>query len=80
MMVPATDVLSVIQCTLCLIEKLQSLHLKPYDRKSWSPLTSHRASLGLMMKDTLFGEEFQASFTGKVEKDVASSKAVSILK
>ena len=83
MTVPATDVLSVIQRTLCLIgnasefvsQTRRSKILESIDQ-SWSKFGSDEYKT----KDTLFGEEFQASLTGKVEKDVALSKAVSILK
>ena len=83
MTVPAGDVLSVIQRTLCLIgnasefvsQTRRSKILQSIDQ-SWSKFGSDEYKT----RDTLFGEEFQASLTGKVEKDVALSKAVSILK
>ena len=81
LMVPATEVLSVIQRSLCLIgnasefisQARRSRILECVD-KSWGKYAKEDYGSA----STLFGEEFQATLTGKVEKDVALSKAVAI--
>ena len=84
MVVPASEVLTLIQYSLCMIGNICSLCPKRDDLRSWSQLIHSWSKFGKgdlpSAKDTLFGEEFQASLTTKVEKDNASSKAVSITK
>lgn len=83
MTVPAKDVLALIQRSVCLIgnaseyisQTRRAKILESID-KTWGKFGTdeYRSS------DTLFGQEFQSSLTDKVEKDVALSKAVSIMK
>jgi len=83
MMVPAREVLALIQRSLCLIGNAseyvsQTRRTKILEtiEKSWGKFGADEYKTS----DTLFGKEFQSSLTGKVEKDVALSKAVSIMK
>ena len=84
MTVPAEEVTTLIQCTLCMIGNASELVSQTRRSKiletidpSWSKFgedpfpTAH---------DTLFGDAFQSSLTTRVEKDTALSKAVSITK
>ena len=82
MMVPAREVLAVLQHSLCLVANAseyvsQTRRMKILEAidKSWDKFGTdeYRSS------DTLFGKEFQSSLTNRVEKDVALSKAVSIM-
>ena len=83
MMVPAREVLAVIQCSLCLVgnaseyvsQTRRTKILEAID-KSWSKFGTdeYRSS------NTLFGKKFQTSLSDRAEKDVALSKAVSIMK
>ena len=83
MMVSAREVLAVIQRSLCLVgnasegisQTRRTKILEAID-KSWG---KHGAD-EFKSSDTLFGKEFQSSLTDRVEKDVALSKAVSIMK
>ena len=84
MMVPATEVLAMIQRTLCLMgnasEKLSQVRrakiLEAID-PSWKKFSEDGFPSA---KDTLFGADFQSSLTSRVEKDTALSKAVAISK
>ena len=84
MVVPGSEVLALLQRTLCMIgnaselisQTRRSKILETVDR-SWSKFGSDDFPSA---KDTLFGEDFQSSLTSKVEKDTALSKAVAITK
>ena len=84
MMVPATEVLAMIQRTLCLVgnasERLSQVRrakiLEAID-PSWKKFSEDSFP---STKDTLFGVDFQSSLTSRVEKDTALSKAVAISK
>ena len=83
MMVPAREVLALIQCSLCLVgnasecvsQTRRTKILEAID-KSWGKFGTDEYGSGV----TLFGKEFQSSLTDRVEKDVALSKAVSMMK
>ena len=84
MMVPATEVLAMIQRTLCLVgnasERLSQVrHAKILEAidPSWKKFSEDGFPSA---KDTLFGADFQSSFTSRVEKDTALIKAVAISK
>ena len=80
-MVPASQVVAMIQRTLCLLgnasklisQTRRSKILEVID-KSWGKFGTEK------FQATLFGEEIQTNLPTKVEKDVALSKTVSILK
>jgi hypothetical protein len=82
-MVPASQVVAMIQRTLCLLgnasefisQTRRSKILEVID-KSWGKFGTEK----FQATGSLFGEEFQTNLPTKVEKDVALSKAVSILK
>ena len=82
-MVPASQVVAKIQRTLCLLgntsefisQTRRSKILEVID-KSWGKFRTEI----FQATGSLFGEEFQTNHPTKVEKDVALSKAVSILK
>ena len=84
MMLPGSEVLTLIQCTLCLIgnasefisQLRRSKILEAID-PSWNKYGSDTFPSA---KETLFGDEFQSSLTQRVEKDTALSKAISIMK
>lgn len=82
--VPATEALSLIQRTVCLVGNASELTSQFRREKilttidpSWSKFGSEEFST---KKNTLFGEEFQSKLTSMVEKDTALAKAVSITK
>ena len=84
MVVPAAEVLTLIQCTICMLGNASELVSQTRRSKvldvidhSWSKFGEGEFPSA---KETLFGEDFQASLTTKVEKDNALSKAVSITK
>ena len=82
MLMPGAEVLSLIQCTICLISNASELTsqvrrvkiLEAVDR-SWGKFGSDDFPSA---QGTLFGEEFQSSLTRRVEQDTALSKAMSI--
>ena len=82
MIVPVSEVLTLIQFTLCMIgnsselvsQTRRSRILETVDH-SWSKFGEGEFPSA---KDTLFGEDFQTSLTTKVKKDTALSKAISI--
>ena len=83
MMVPAREVLALIQRSLCRVGKAsecvsQTRRTKILEAidKSWGKFGTDEYGSGV----TLFGKEFQSSLTDRVEKDVALSKAVSMMK
>ena len=84
MVVPASEVLTLIQCSLCMIGNASELVSQTRQPKILDTIDHSWSKFGEgdfpSVKDTLFGEEFQASLTTKVEKDNALSKAVSITK
>ena len=84
MVVPASEVLTLIQCSLCMIGNASELVSQTRRSKILNTIDQSWSKFGEgdfpSAKDTLFGEEFQASLTTKVEKDNALSKAVSITK
>lgn len=84
MVVPASEVLTLIQCSLCMIGNASELVSQTRRSKILNTIDHSWSKFGEgdfpSAKDTLFGEEFQASLTTKVEKDNALSKAVSITK
>ena len=79
--VPATEVLDIIQRTLCLIgnsselisQKRRANILAAVD-PSWSKFATEKYP----DKEMLFGESFQSKLTGRVERETALAKAVSI--
>ena len=83
MMVPAREVLALIQRSLCRVGKAsecvsqtrRTTILEAID-KSWGKFGTDEYGSGV----TLFGKEFHSSLTDRVEKDVALSKAVSMMK
>ena len=84
MVVPGSEVLALLQRTVCMIgnaselisQTRQSKILEAVDR-SWSKFGSDDFP---SVQDMLFGEDFQSSLTNKVEKDIALAKAVAITK
>lgn len=82
--VPATEVLNLIQRTICLVGNASELTsqlrrekiLGAIDR-SWSKFSSEEFPAS---RNTLFGEDFQTKLTSMVEKDTALAKAVSLTK
>lgn len=84
MTVPASEVLTLIQQTVCLVgnaseltSQIRRAQILGAIDSSWSKFSSESFESA---SDTLFGEEFQESLTKKVEKETALSKAVSITK
>ena len=84
MLVPAAEVLDLIQRTLCLvgnaseyISQTRRARILAAIDPAWSKFGSDDFSKA---KDALFGEEFQSKLTSKVEKETALAKAVSITK
>jgi hypothetical protein len=84
MLVPAAEVLDLIQRTLCLvgnaseyISQTRRARILTAIDPTWSKFGSEDFSKA---KDTLFGDEFQSKLTSKVEKETALAKAVSITK
>ena len=84
MVAPATEVLTLIQCSLCMIGNASELVSQTRRSKILTAIDPSWSKFGKgdfqLAKDTLFGEKFQASLTTRVEKDNALSKAVSITK
>ena len=83
MKVPATEVLEIIQRSLCLIGNASEFISQARRSKileAIEPSWGKYATEGYKTNDTLFGKDFQASLTSKVEADSALSKAVSIAK
>ena len=80
LMVPATEVLSLVQRTLCLVGNSSELVSQIRRSKILEAGDPSWAKYGTddfpSAKATLFGEEFQANLTKSVEKDSALSKAV----
>ena len=84
MVVPGTEVLAMLQCTLCLVgnaaelisQTRRSKILELFD-PSWSKFATE---ISLSGSDSLFGDDFQSTLKDRVEKDVSLSKAVSITK
>ena len=82
--VPASEVLTMVQQTVCLVGNASELTsqfrraqiLGAID-SSWTKFGSDTIKAG---PDTLFGDEFQEFLTKRVEKETALSKAVSISK
>ena len=84
MVVPATEVLTIIQQTICLVgnaseftSQIRRAQILGMIDTSWSKFNSDSFASAT---DTLFGEKFQESLGKKVEKETALSKAVSITK
>ena len=84
MLLPASEVLMLIQCTLCLVGNASELISQTRRAKileqidqSWSKYGSDSFPSS---QDSLFGDEFQSTLTKKVEKDSALSKAAFITK
>lgn len=80
--VPGTEVLTVIQQAICLVGNASELtsqirrsQILTMIDTSWSKFSSESA---VSATDTLFGDEFQESLGKKVEKETALAKAVSI--
>ena len=82
LMVPATEVLSLVQHTLCLVGNSSELVSQIRRSKILGAGYPSWAKYGTddfpSAKATLFGEEFQANLTNSVKKDSALSKALSI--
>jgi hypothetical protein len=81
MMVPAAEVLAMIQCTLCLIgsalEQISRAKILEAIDPAWKKFSDDSFPSA---KSTLFGEDFQSSLKDRVEKDTAISKAIAIFK
>ena len=84
LMVPASEVLNLIQQTICLVgnaseftSQIRRSHILGAIDTSWSKFSSDSFESATV---TLFGEEFHESLSKKVEKESALSKAVSISK
>ena len=84
MVVPATEVLTIIKQTICLVgnaseftSQIRRAQILGMIDTSWSKYSSDSFASAT---DTLFGEKFQESLGKKVEKETALSKAVSITK
>lgn len=82
--VPATEVLSLIQRTICLVGNASELTSQLRREKilgaidqSWTKFSSEEFPGA---RNTLFGAEFQTKLTGMVEKDTALAKAVAVTK
>ena len=84
MVVPGSEVLTLIQCTLCMIGNASELISQTRRSKILDTIDPSWSKFGedsyASVQDTLFGESFQSSLTTRVEKDTALSKAVSITK
>ena len=82
LMVPATEVLSLVQHTLCLVGNSSELVSQIRRSKILEAGDPSWAKYGTddfpSAKTTLFGEEFQANLTKSMEKDSDLSKALSI--
>ena len=83
MLVPASEVMQLVQRTVCLVGNASELisqsrraHILGTIDHSWSKFAYDQ----VRAKDTLFGEGFQSKLTGKVEKETVLAKAVSITK
>ena len=81
---PATEVVSLIQRTICLVGNASELTSQLRREKilgaidqSWSKFSSEEFPAS---HNTLFGEDFQTKLTGMVEKETALAKAVSLTK
>lgn len=84
MVVRASEVLAMIQCTLCLVGNSAELISQMRRKKilevvdtTWS---KYGAESNPNSKAFLFGDDFQKSLTEKVERDSAISKAASLTK
>ena len=83
LVIPAPEVLGILQRTLCLVgnaselisQKRRANILSSID-PSWSKFSSEKFT----DKEMLFGEKFQSKLTGRIEKETALAKAVSISK
>ena len=75
MVVPASEVLTLIQCSLCMIVNASELVSQTRQSKILAAIDPSWSKFGEgdfpSAKDTLFGEKFQASLTTRVEKDNA---------
>ena len=84
MVVPGSEVLTLIQCTLCMIGNASELISQTRRSKILDAIDPSWSKFGedsyASVHNTLFGESFQSSLTTMVEKDTALSKAVSITK
>lgn len=81
---PATQVLTLIQCTLCLVGNASELvsqtrraKILEVADKSWAKFAETENPPG---EGLLFGEEFRSEISKKVEADNSLSKALSITK
>ena len=84
MVVPATEVLTLIQQTICMIgnaseftSQMRRAQILGEIDSSWSKFSSESF---VSATGTLFGEKFQRSLGKRVENEVALAKAVSITK
>ena len=82
--VPGTEVLTMLQRTLCLVGNAAELISQTRRSKilelvdpSWSKFATE---ISLPGSDSLFGDDFQSTLKDRVEKDASLSKAVSITK
>lgn len=80
MVVKASEVLSLVQCTLCLVGNASELISQTRHSKILEAIEPSWAKYGSdafpSASGTLFGEDFQESLTKNMEKDGAISKAL----
>ena len=84
LLVPAAEVLSLIQRTICLVGNTSELISQTWRARILEAVDPSLSKYGseefLSSSSTLFGEGFQETLSKRVEKDTALSKAVSIMK
>ena len=84
LLVPGTEVMSLVQRTLCMLGNASELISQTRRSKILEAVDPSWGKYGSgdlpSAKDTLFGDNFQSTLTKWVEKDAAVSKAVSITK
>ena len=83
-LVPASQVVALIQCTICMVGNVSEMISQLRRTKILQNIETSWSKYGVEdfsgAEDTLFGEDFQTSLTDKVEKEAALAKAASITK
>ena len=80
MLIPAAEVMQLVQLSLCLvgntseyISQSRRSQILRVNYQSWCKSESHHFSTR-----TLFSDKFQSKLLGKIEKEMALAKAVSL--
>lgn len=84
LLVPASQVVALIQRTICMVGNVSEMISQLRRTKILQNIETSWSKYGVEdfsgAEDTLFGEDFQTSLTDKVEKETALAKAASITK